>query len=226
MDSYVGLVDFLGQVLGPDYGIVLYERTASGFAATAVSNGHICDCSLGSALPPALLQRLEHNAQPESDGRAAPVVPVAHVTRQQKILRASIHGLQDEQGELNGAICIYFDDGRYRNLSAQLLRLRHPDAFVEHYFEATRQREPSAAHAGGGLAREALSPEQVLQKHFPPSAMPSPGKLTTKERIALVDRLMDTGFFELKGAINALARHLACSPATVYRYVARCRTSA
>lgn len=222
MNDYVGLIDFLGQVLGPDYGIVLYEDTGSGFAATAVSNGHICDCALGSILPAALLQRLEQSGQAESDTRVA---PVAHVTRQQKILRASVYGLQDDKHQLAGAICIYFDDGRYRNLSAQLLRLRHPDAFVEHYFEATRQREPSAAHPGAGLAREALGPEQVLQKYFPPSAMPAPGKLSAKERIALVNRLMDAGFFELKGAVNALARHLACSPATVYRYVARGKSS-
>ncbi|MFT0534027.1 helix-turn-helix domain-containing protein [Castellaniella hirudinis] len=217
MRHNIGLINFLGQVLGPDYGIALYERTGADFTAIAVSNGHLCDCGLGAALPAALRQRLEQDAS-QADTR---VTPVAHVTRQQKTLRASIHPLYDLNGRLEGAICIYFDDSRYRSLSAQLLRLRHPDSFVDHYFEASPAHDSAAPAIAAGPAAEALSPERVLQKYFPPSALPAPGKLSAKERKALVGKLMESGFFELKGAVPALAKHMACSPATVYRYVAR-----
>ncbi|WP_322996751.1 helix-turn-helix domain-containing protein [Castellaniella sp.] len=216
MRHNIGLIDFLGQVLGPDYGIALYQHTGTDFTAIAVSNGHICDCGLGATLPAALRLRLEQDASQASTR----VTPMAHVTHQQKILRASIHPLHSPDGQLTGAICIYFDDSRYRNLSAQLLRLRHPDSFVDHYFEASPPHDPALSSIASASGTEALSPERILQKYLSPCALPAPGKLSTKERKALVGKLMEAGFFELKGAIPALAKSMACSPATVYRYVA------
>jgi predicted transcriptional regulator YheO len=45
--------------------------------------------------------------------------------------------------------------------------------------------------------------------------------MTPDEKIAIVRTLNDKGVFLLKGAVAVVARHLAASEATVYRYLQR-----
>ena len=44
-------------------------------------------------------------------------------------------------------------------------------------------------------------------------------RLNQQEKRDIVQKLQERGVFKLKGGIAFVAKHLSCSPATVYRYL-------
>ena len=46
-------------------------------------------------------------------------------------------------------------------------------------------------------------------------------RLTQEDRLSIVERLNNSGLFQLKGAVGEAAQYLYCSEASIYRYLSK-----
>jgi predicted transcriptional regulator YheO len=218
MRSYVKLTEFLGVVLGPDYEVVLHDLTDPEQSIIAIANGHVSGRTVGAPLTSMALQSVANHSFEANDYRLN-YVGVAGG----KLMRSSTFGIKDEQGKLVGLLCINFDDSRYRELSDRILKLRHPDNFVESNFVYDEKTEAVyTAPAVDGESFQNSLPEltdEVLDKVV--GQRQPADRLSHRDKLELVAELDAKGIFMLKGAVKQVADRLGCSQTTIYRYLHR-----
>lgn len=221
LEQFLRLTAFLGQVLGPDYEVALHDLTDPDHSLIAVANGHISQRKLGSRLPSAargLLDELR-NKTDSKDYQ----VNYRTVTGAGKSLRSSALVIRSE-GRLAGMLCINFDDGKYQDLSQGILKLCHPDAFVDVNFQVdeARLRELDDGSVEPETAAQALT--QSAERDIERALAATRGRgLSVAERLALVSDLDMDGAFLIKGAMKRIASLLNVSQATLYRDLQRAR---
>ena len=224
LKHYVRLTEFLGQTLGPDYEVALHDLTDKNRSIIAIANNHVSGREIGAPLTNVALKILMDKSYETQDYR----LHYTGVSAAGKTLRSSTLFIK-YNGKLIGMLCINFDDSRYRALSVDLLRLCHPDRFVETTFHAeeTAPAAPQAVPAAtesfhnsiGAVASDAVERE-LLRLGV------TAGRLTPDERIQIIAALEAGGIFLLKGAVKDVAEALRCSPASVYRYLSQVKKDA
>lgn len=216
--TYIKLTEFLGQLLGPDYEVVLHDVQNSENSVIAIANGHISGRTIGAPLTSAALQAIASGDHETQDFRSN----YTGIAANGKLLRSSTFYIKDGEGRLVGLLCINFDDSRYRELSSNILRLCHPDAFVSNNFVFSQTSLDAAASvtASHESFQSSLSEltEDVLNQALLQRGMPA-DRLSRRERAELIEELNAKGFFLLKGAIKLAADAMACSQTTIYRHL-------
>lgn len=220
---YIKLTEFLGYALGPDYEISLHDLTDKNHSIIAIANNHISGRELGAPLTNFALQILKNQTYKTQDYCAH----YSGLSASGKKLRSSTMFIK-HNGELLGLFCINFDDSRYLELSENILRLCHPDAFVDTMFHfgeiqktpntltSTVENYPNSADT---LAREAV--ERALER-----LNVTADRLTSEERLQIIQSLEADGYFLIKGAVKDIAETLQCSQASVYRYLSQIKKEA
>jgi predicted transcriptional regulator YheO len=219
LKHYMKLTEFLGRALGPDYEVVLHDLENEN-SIVAIANGHVSGRRLAAkSSAAALTQMLSERSYETQDYK----INYSGVVVGKKFLRTSSFYIKNDDGQLAGMLCINFDDQRYQNLSNQVLKLCHPDAFVDAHFtygpekamlENLPDKTESALEDMPELADDLVS--QILNE----SGL-SASRLTQREKMDIVEALKNKGAFFLKGAVKRVARQLGCSQATIYRYLSR-----
>lgn len=219
LQQYIMLTEFLGHALGPDYEVALHDLTDKNRSIIAIANNHVSGREVGAPLTNVALQILMDKSYKKNDYR----LHYTGVSATGKTLRSSTLFIKDN-GELIGMLCINFDDSRYQEAGRQILKLCHPDTFVENMIRQDAyisHTEQTPAHltehfhnsidavAGDAVAR-ALAAFGV-----------SADRLTPDERIQIITQLETDGIFLLKGAVKDVADALHCSQASVYRYLSQ-----
>ena len=136
---FTKITEFFGRVLGPDYEVALHDIDDQGGALVAIANGHISGRSIGQLASEKLLDIIENQEYEHSDF----ILHQYGMSPNDKILCSSTMFIKDEDGELVGALCINFDDSRYRKLSQKVFNLCHPDALVDTNFRFDASKVPS-----------------------------------------------------------------------------------
>lgn len=212
LTPYIKLVDFLGEVLGPDYEIVLQDVRNKTHAIVAIKNGHISERSVGAPLTDFALKMVADKEYLNSEY----YVSYNGMSKNNKLLRSSTLFIMDED-ELIGLLCINFDSSRYLDVSKQILRLCHPDSVVEKNYNFT----PIAAMLdvtetfSGSIAELT---DSIIESTFPGENI-SPSRLSKEEKLQIVGALNQKGAFMIKGAVSQVAAQLCCSQASIYRYL-------
>jgi predicted transcriptional regulator YheO len=218
--GHARLVEFLGLVLGPDYEVALHDLGLPDRSIVAIANGHVSGRTLGAPLSSLALQAIVNHSRETPDSRLNYAGIAAG-----RLLRSSTFFITDESGTQVGLLCINFDDSRYRELSDRILKLRHPDIFVDSNFAyddgiGTVTAAPDAARVQP-LSESLSAPTEALLRRTL-AAFAGPGeRLTRTKRNQAIRELHDRGFFRIKGAVRDAARALSCSQATLYRHLAR-----
>jgi predicted transcriptional regulator YheO len=218
--QYIKLTRFLGETLGPEYEIALYDLDTDTPCVIALANIGVSGRQLGSPLSGILERFIETKEYMTMDSK----VNYTGIGAGEKMLRCSALFLKDDDGEPFGLISIAFDDSRYRQLSDQLLKLRHPDAFVESHFvyDDENIRRASAKEEEGVTEVFTSSIDAILSKIVQQAAsgIDAPlNRLSGPERTEFIGRLKEAGAFNIKHAIPGIAKIMECSPATVYRHL-------
>lgn len=217
LEHYVKLTNFLGLVFGIDYEIALHDLSDRNKSLVAIANSHISGRTIGAPLTNVALQIIAEKSYETSDWR----LNYRGLSSGNKILRSSTFFIKDENKKLVGLLCINFDDSRYQELSDRVLKLCHPDAFVESNFQfdesiivgrnAAKEGE-TFFDTSGATSTDAIN--GVLNK-----LNLTVGHLTHKDRQTIVNELYEQGVFMLKSAVKDIATSLNCSQASVYRYL-------
>lgn len=213
--QYVKLTEFLGAALGPDYEVALHDLTDKNRSIIAIANGYISGREIGAPLTNMALSVLKDESYEWQDYR----LHYSGISAAGNALRSSTMFIK-EDGKLIGMLCINFDDSRFQSFAQQVLTLCHPNQFVQ-----ALEQPPEDGHAlrpetfrnsTEAVAQDAVAHE--LERLGVPSE-----RLTSEERLQIIDALEKSGIFLLKGAVKDVATRLGCSQASVYRYLSHIR---
>lgn len=221
LQHYIKLTEFLGQALGPDYEVALHDLTDKNRSIIAIANNHVSGREVGAPLTNVALKILMDKSYESQDYR----LHYCGVSATGKTLRSSTLFIK-QNGRLIGMLCINFDDSRYQEASENILRLCHPDAFVEDHCQ------PDKAQGGGDTVRVVPATTESFHNSIDAVAGDAIGRelarlgvtadrLTPDERIQIIASLETGGIFLLKGAVKDVADALHCSQASVYRYLSQ-----
>ena len=162
LQQYVKLTEFLGHTLGPDYEVALHDLTDRNRSIVAIANSHVSGRKLGAPLTNTALKILRDKSYESQDY----LLHYRGVSADGRILRSSTFFIK-QNGKLIGMLCINFDDSRYHAVSEEILRLCHPDKFVDTNFQVDTSRidelsaipapPPERFHSSSGsVAEEAV----------------------------------------------------------------------
>ena len=220
LQHYIKLTEFLGQALGPDYEVALHDLTDKNRSIIAIANNHVSGREVGAPLTNVALKILMDKSYESQDYR----LHYCGVSAAGKTLRSSTLFIK-QNGRLIGMLCINFDDSRYQAASENILRLCHPDAFVEDHCQP-------GSPQGGDAVRVVPATTESFHNSIDAVAGDAMGRelarlgvtadrLTPDERIQIISSLEAGGIFLLKGAVKDVADALHCSQASVYRYLSQ-----
>ncbi|NLX64167.1 MAG: transcriptional regulator [Clostridiaceae bacterium] len=221
LQQFVILVDFLGKALGPDYEIALHDISNPTNSIIAIANGHISGRSIGSPLTNIALQLISDKNFEHEDYQ----LHYSGLSSNNRRLRSSTMYIKDENNNLIGLLCINFDDSRYQDVSERVMRLCHPDFFVRTSFayDTEKLQNGSSSNKKNSVVERFYSSisdfidemiDQILSYMGTTSE-----RLTTDEKISIVETLYNNNVFYMKGAVIYVAEKLNCSQATIYRYI-------
>jgi len=221
MRQYVKLTEFLGMVLGPDFEVVLHDVSDPENSIIAIANGQISGRTIGAPLTEMARQTLSEKTY-EEDAYRLNYSGIA--VENETMLRSSTFYIKDETDALVGFLCINFDDSRHRDLIDQLLKLRHPDSYVDTNFVYNKEKVRAEANPAVVAERMhesvSLVTENVIARFVGESGIPV-DRLTLDEKMDIIAILEEKGVFLLKNAVRLVARQLHCSQASVYRYLGK-----
>lgn len=220
LEQYARLTKFLGLALGPDYEVVLHDLTDKNRSIIAIANEHVSGRELGAPLTNMALSVLQDRSYETSDFR----LHDRGISADGRELRSNTMFIKQD-GRMIGMLCINFDDSRFRDVSAQLMGLCHPDIFVSSVMPKL---------GGGGQDAPAAPPpppekyrntteavaSDAIHRELEQLGVPS-DRLTSEERLHIISSLEKGGIFLLKGAVKDVAAELHCSQASVYRYLSQ-----
>lgn len=218
MEHYKKLTEFLGLALGPDYEIALHDLTDKNRSIIAIANGHISGRDVGAPLTNLALSILRDKSYETSDYR----LHYYGVSVNGKDLRSNTFFIKDND-QLIGMLCINFDDTRYREVTAMVMELCHPNEFVSSLIANREMRDNAVINqpmpekyrnTTDAVAKDAI------QRELDRLGVPA-DRLTAEERVQIISVLESSGIFMLKGAVKDVASLLNCSQASVYRYLSQ-----
>ena len=216
--QYALLVEFLGKALGPDYEVVLHDLSDKSNSIVAIVNGQVSGRSIGAPLTNKALEMIAEHQYEKMEYQ----INYVSLSSANKTLRSSSMFIKDSEGKPVGLLCINFDDSRYADLCTKVLKLCHPDTFVEHNTPSAAIRMPTEEAASAERFPNSIAAvtESVVSEVVAKNGIPV-DRLTQEEKLGIVGRLNDKGIFLLKGAVSHVAKVLCSSEASIYRYLSK-----
>ncbi len=209
LKAFIPAVKGLAAMLGPDYEIVLHDISDPEHSVVAIENGHVTGRTVGSPLTDLGLYLLRSPKFRDVD-----YVPnYMTTTSDGRILKSTTIFIRDETGKTIGFLCINFDTTKLsvcKQIVDQALTFQNLEelAGTEHESFARRVDE---------LLYEVIN-----------DVRNNTGKAlrfaTKEEKIELIRKLDEKGFFLLKGAVDVLAKEMGNSKFTIYAYLREART--
>lgn len=215
------LVDFLGKTLGPDYEISLYDLNDTNHCLVAIANSHISGKALGAPLPTILLHDLADLSSKPQNYR----LNYSGTSVGNKTLRTSSIYFRDAENKCFAIMSIAFDDSRYQDMSDRILKLCHPDFFVNTNFLYNMEQSEAEDEGPAPGASGTSLPKNVSQliEHYLSRNNLQADRLTHDGKFEIIKYLENNGVFQMRGAVKEISEKLSCSVASIYRYLSKIR---
>lgn len=220
--SYLPLVDFLAEALGPTAEVVLHDLRRQEHSIIAIRNGDLTGRRAEDSTVTEFALRMARRAEE----RGSPYM--ANYFGQpagEKILRSSTYFIRDETGSVVGILGINVDLTQLlaaRETVDRLLGMPFPDPDPN----LAASPAPSRPIPGPDPGLDFSEPRQDVERmvyavldRVLSSCKASPARLTAREKREVVEELNARGVFLLKGVVTEVARRLGVSEQTVYRYL-------
>ncbi len=214
MLQFTEIVEFLGETLGPDYEVVLFDLRNGKNKIIAISNGRISNRNIGDPITDFISDKVGNKDYLTSDYKAN----YRGIVRGNKFIRCSTKYIKNSSGKLIGLLCINFDDSRYEKIASDILKLCHPDSLVDNViFEKIDSTSIIEEPEQIDLTITDFS-KKLINDIFSKIEKPIES-LTKNEKMNIVSILNDKDIFELKSSIPIVSKNLHISEATLYRYI-------
>jgi len=210
--------EFFGRVLGPDYEVALHDISDRDGALVAIANSHISGRKIGEPVSEKLKNIIENKEYEDNDF----ILHEYGLAPNGKVICSSSMFIKDVTGALIGALCINFDDSRYKELSQKVFNLCHPDALVDTNFRFDETRVPAKMSVNTNRFKTAPegSAYDIITDTLSERSL-NPDNMSVKDKLNVLRLLDDKGVFLIKGAVKDAAKIFGCSQATMYRHLSR-----
>lgn len=208
LHNYKSLVKFLGEVLGPQYEIVLHVLTSETDAYIgAIANNEVSGRSLNSGLTELAKKMIQDQEHKNRDF----IFNYVGKMPDGKECSSSTYFIKDKQNKLLGLLCINFDTTKHKLIAQEILQLANIKLPITKMISETQNNE--------------------YVEHFPNSVqdmifsvidfdmLQSDLQLTKEKKISIIKELNDKNVFQVKGAVQEVSNTLKISEASVYRYL-------
>lgn len=209
-------MSFISKAIGPDFEISLIDTKDGKNRIIAMEYGNISGRHVGEEISPLLKKSIENKEYETTDYIANRTT----YAKSGKPLRTSVFFIKDEDNNLEGIMCINFDDSRYEELGKKIMFLCHPDYYTEH--RITRQSDSSDINGDYKDVGESMTIEETIESIVDNElneVLIPVERLTQDEKIQIVKHLDNKGVFMMKGSVGIFSKKLDVSQASVYRYI-------
>jgi len=204
-DNIIFLSDIakcIAMQFGKNCEVVLHDLTIpNNKTIIAIWNGHITGRKIGDSITNAGLQILKNSVSPEDHYHYINTTPGG------KILCSSIKYFKDEDGKVNGCLCINLDITYLIHCHESLQLFIYPDKEL-----------PSRSSSELFISNINCLMEDMIN-----DAILSTGKkikdLTRENKVDIVKSLNKKGFFQIKKSTETLANFLGLSRYSIYNYI-------
>ncbi|MFN4189902.1 MAG: transcriptional regulator [Pseudothermotoga sp.] len=210
LKAFIPVTKGLACMLGPDYEIVLHDITDPEHSVIAIENGHVTGRKIGAPLTDLGLYILRSEKFKDVD-----VVPnYMTTTSDGRILRSTTIFIRDENEKIIGFLCINFDTTKVSMIKQ----------VVDQHLSFQKLEDLAGANHEKFASRvEELLSEAIQEIK---SLTGKPLRYATKEeKLTVLKKLDEKGFFLLKGAVDMLAKEMGNSKFTVYAYLREARNN-
>jgi len=193
------VVKGLSRTLGKHYEIVLHDVSKTESSVIAIENGHITGRKVGSPVTDFLLELISMN---EKNGKDMELNYITR-TKDGKRLKSSTILIKDDRGQVIGCLCINLD----------LTAVEVSKKFLE---EISKIETEDSSENFSENVEDFL--KMIIQKSLATVDKPV-SLLTREEKLKIVEYLKKNNVFNIKGAVDAVAKELNVSRYTIYNYI-------
>nr|WP_317325300.1 PAS domain-containing protein [uncultured Flavonifractor sp.] len=210
LERYIPVVQFMGEICGKNYEIILHDVSTPERSVIAACNGHLSGRRVGDPMTELAKELIqtgayhEHNYVANYEGR----------TRGGKRFVSSTFFIK-EAGELRGLICVNHDVEDFFLLSEHLDKLMHAYPLLlegERRTPYTENLDDSISELSSNIIHTTVRKYDL-----------SPADMTSADKLEIIRTLESQGVFSTKGSVGLAAKELHISEPTVYRYLQRIR---
>ena len=223
VESFKPLVEFLGSVCGPMTEVALYDTVAPGSPIIAIANGDVSSRRVGAVATDSMLEILHQGLKEKCDYVAGYAARSAKNDRDLILSACFIR----REGRIVGMLCINTDQSALEDFRAATQALQGYFPLAQP--TASLGRPPSCPQGNGSdgdgqpdqenLSTSAESMgKQVIWATVAKTGR-QPDRFNASERFGIIRELDKSGYFQLKGAISAIAGQLGLSDSSIYRYL-------
>ncbi len=200
LKSYIPIVKGLAKTFGKNFEIVLHDISKTESSIITIANGHITNRTIGSPATDLLMELIAKNKKMNQS------MELNYITRTDdgKELKSSTFLIRDKNQNILGALCINID----------LTNIKVTQNFLEEITRVEKKDEPVEnfpQDAGNFLNLMIKNSLEKVNKPVP--------QLSKDDRIKIVSYLDQNNIFNIKGAVEILAKKLNCSRYTIYNYL-------
>lgn len=211
LKPYARVLPFLGKALGENVEIALHDLSVDKMPIVAIYNGEMSQRKVGDPLT----SLGEHILETKQYENKEYVVNYKSLSSSGKILRSSSYFIKDEEGNLIGMFCINVNISDYEYLNATIQRILG----ISEQEDMEYKRETPIEILSNSLETTVSQcVADVLKEMGYPNYMEH-GRLNVDEKMVIIRALHEQGIFNVKGAIPVVAKELASSEPTIYRYL-------
>ncbi len=199
LEAIKPIVTGLARTFGQNFEIVLHDISRAESSVIAIENGHITNRKVGSPSTDLLMDMAHKN---QNNGQDMELNYITN-TDDGKQLKSSTFLIRDEKDKVIGALCINID----------LTNIKIAQHFLDEITHTERDEalERFPQDAGNFLNLMINHSLEELNKPVP--------QLNKDDKLKIVSHLDQNNIFNIKGAVDILARKLGCSKYTIYNYL-------
>lgn len=206
LNRYIPIIDFIADICGTEYEVVLHDITTPEASVIAIKNDHITGREIGSPITDLALKILKQKYYVNKNF----ITNYNGIGPKNEIFSSSTYFIKNDDEELIGLICVNNDLTAINNFKSSFENLMKR-------FEYNRDEENSKyeENIDNPLISVANS---IINKTINSMNIPA-SRMSIEEKIEIVQQLNNEGIFLLKGAVTDIAKLLDISETTVYRYL-------
>lgn len=206
LDKYKLLVEFLAEVLGENYEIVLHDLSDYENSIAAIANGHISGRKVGDSLTDLALNVLKDQKELQKEY----LTNYTGKTYNGKELRSSTFFIRNDQDKVIAMLCINIDMSDFIKTRDLL------DDIIGDKKEEVKTKEVGFSENFTSSIEDLI--DNMIENSIENSSIP-PKRMTADEKKEITSKLDEQGVFLLKNSVSKVAKKLESSEATIYRYL-------
>ena len=209
LEKYIPLVEFMAEICGKHYEIILHDTSTPERSVIAARNAHLSGRRVGDPMTELAKELIREGSYLSQDF----VANYEGRTRGGKRFVSSTYFIK-EGAELRGLICVNHDVEDFFSLSEHLTSLMRAFSLPVDSQPAsyTENLDDSISSLSSNLIHTTVLNYITVRPH-----------IGTADKLEVIRSLDSQGVFSTKGCVGQAARELGISEPTVYRYLKRVR---